>query len=237
MKISVCMATYNGATYIIEQMNSILNELQVSDEVIVSDDHSTDRTVELIKSLNDDRINIIYNENEKGYASNFENAISHSTGDIIFLSDQDDVWVKGKVNLMMKALETADLAISDAEIVDKDLNCIEKSHFALFGVKIGFWVNFTKTRYIGACMAFKRHMLKKLLPMPTKRKYCAHDYWIAMVGEAYYKVALVDIPLLKYRRHGENASTGGVRSGNSIWHKLVVRGYVLGQLSLRFWKK
>lgn len=233
MKISVCMATYNGATYVIEQMNSILTELQDIDEVIVSDDHSTDNTVELIQSLNDDRIKIVYNENDRGYASNFENAISNSTGDVIFLSDQDDVWVKGKVHLMLKALENADLVVSDAEIVDKDLKCLEKSHFALFGVKTGFWVNFTKTRYIGACMAFKRHMLKKILPMPEKRKYCAHDYWIAMVGEAYYKVALVDIPLLKYRRHGENASTGGVKSGNSIWHKLAVRGYVLWQLLLR----
>lgn len=236
MKISVCMATYNGATYVIEQMNSILKELQETDEVIVSDDHSTDQTVELIKSLNDDRIKISYNENEKGYASNFENAISQASGDIIFLADQDDVWVQGKVKLMLKALENADLAVSDAEIVDKDLKVLEKSHFAMFGVKTGFWVNFTKTRYIGACMAFKRPMLKKLLPMPAKRKYCAHDYWIAMVGEAYYKVALVDIPLLKYRRHGENASTGGVKSGNSLGHKLAVRGYVLGQLLSRFSK-
>ena len=236
MKISVCMATYNGATYIIEQMNSILTELQDNDEVIVSDEHSSDNTIDLISSLNDDRIKVVYNEKERGYASNFENAISNSTGDIIFLSDQDDVWVRGKVNLMLKALENGDLVVSDAEIVDKDLNCIEKSHFALFGVKTGFWVNFTKTRYIGACMAFKRQMLKKILPMPEKRKYCAHDYWIAMVGEAYYKVALVDIPLLKYRRHGENASTGGVKSGNSIWHKLEVRGYVLWKLLLRFKK-
>lgn len=236
MKISVCMATYNGATFIIEQMNSILNELNENDEVIVSDDHSSDNTIDLINSLNDDRIKVVYNEKERGYASNFENAISNSTGDIIFLSDQDDVWVRGKVNLMLKALESADLVVSDAEIVDKDLNCIEKSHFTLFGVKTGFWVNFTKTRYIGACMAFKKHMLKKILPMPEKRKYCAHDYWIAMVGEAYYKVALVDIPLLKYRRHGENASTGGVKSDNSIWHKLAVRGYVLWQLLLRFSK-
>lgn len=234
MKISVCMATYNGATYIIEQMNSILNELQDKDEVIVSDDHSNDDTIDLIKSLNDDRIKIVYNKKDRGYASNFENAISNSTGDIIFLSDQDDVWVQGKVKLMLNALENADLAVSDAEIVDKDLNCLEKSHFKLFGVKTGFWVNYTKTRYIGACMAFKSYMLKRILPMPENRKYCAHDYWIAMVGEAYYKVALVEIPLLKYRRHGENVSTGGVKSGNSIFHKLAVRGYVLWNLLKRF---
>ena len=236
MKISVCMATYNGAPYIIEQMNSILNELQYDDEVIVSDDHSTDDTVKLIKSLNDHRIMIVYNEREKGYASNFENAIAHSEGDVIFLSDQDDVWVEGKVKLMLKALENADLAVSDAEIVDQNLSCLEKSHFRLFDVKTGFWVNFTKTRYIGACMAFKRHMLKKVLPMPPNRKYCAHDYWIAMIGEAYYKVALVDTPLLKYRRHGDNASTGGVKSGNSIFHKIAVRVYVAAQLVSRMRK-
>ena len=85
-------------------------------------------------------------------------------------------------------------------------------------------------------MAFKRHMLKKVLPMPPNRKYCAHDYWIAMIGEAYYKVALVDTPLLKYRRHGDNASTGGVKSGNSIFHKIAVRVYVAAQLVSRMRK-
>ena len=236
MKISVCMATYNGETYILEQLSSILNELKAPDEVILSDDHSTDRTIELARSLHDDRIKIYFNENEKGYASNFENAIVRSTGEVIFLSDQDDVWVPGKVRFMLEALKHDDLVISDAAIVDGELNLLEKSHFDKFGVRTGFWVNFTKTRYIGACMAFKRVMLKKLLPMPKKRKYCAHDYWIAMVGEAYYKVGLVHIPLLKYRRHGENASSGGVKSGNSLAHKLKVRGYVIYHLLLRFWK-
>ncbi|MEK5777350.1 glycosyltransferase, partial [Acinetobacter nosocomialis] len=100
--ISVCLATYNGEKYIVEQLTSILSQLSPTDEVIISDDHSTDETLLLIKSLNDPRIKIITNELGKGYTKNFENAINHSSGDYIFLSDQDDVWVENKVELMMK---------------------------------------------------------------------------------------------------------------------------------------
>ncbi len=75
MKISVCLATYNGEKYIKEQLNSILSQLGNDDEIIISDDHSTDNTIEIIKSLEDDRIKIFVNNLEKGYSKNFENAI------------------------------------------------------------------------------------------------------------------------------------------------------------------
>lgn len=84
MKISVCLATYNGGKYIKEQLDSILSQLDTTDEVIISDDGSSDNTLEVIKKLNEDRIKIVPNKLEKGYSKNFENAISHASGDIIF---------------------------------------------------------------------------------------------------------------------------------------------------------
>ena len=225
MKISVCMATYNGEKYIKEQLDSILIQLSDSDEVIVSDDGSSDKTIEIIERLNDSRIKIILNKGEKGYTKNFENALKNSDGDIIFLSDQDDVWEKNKVKDMVKELSSYDLVISNAEIVDKDLKLINKSHFDLRGVKRGFWINFLKTRYIGACMAFKGEVLKKVLPFPKNQKLCAHDYWITIVCEAFYKVKLIDQPLIKYRRHGNNASSGGDKSKNTLLKKIRVRLY------------
>ena len=94
--ISVCIATYNGEKYLREQLDSILPQLAESDEVIVSDDGSTDGTIDLITSLNDPRIKIVSNSGRKGYVGNFENALKHTTGDYIFLSDQDDIWYPNK---------------------------------------------------------------------------------------------------------------------------------------------
>ena len=231
--ISVCMATYNGEKYIKEQIDSILCQLAQEDELIISDDHSTDNTLEFIKSLNDSRIKIIMNHLERGYTKNFENAINHAIGDIIFLADQDDVWCENKVELMLKELQNATLVISDTKVVDGDLNILKDSHFSEYGVKVGFLHNFIKTRYIGACMAFKRELLDKAMPFPKNQKLCAHDYWIALVGEAYYKVSLVEQPLMLYRRHGNNALTGGNGSPRSLAMKLKTRSYCAFQLITR----
>jgi len=235
MKISVCMAAYNGEMYIREQIESILKQLKVNDELIISDDNSSDNTSEIIREIGDPRIKLIMNKGEKGYTKNFENALKESSGDIIFLSDQDDVWVDNKVEIMLKHLENSDMVISNAKIVDSQLQVINDSHFLLHDVKKGFWNNFLKTRYIGACMAFKRSVLEQALPFPKHQKYCAHDYWLTIVSEAYYKVSLEDSPLLLYRRHGKNASSGGHFSNNSLWIKIVVRLYAaINLISLYF---
>ena len=233
IKISVCLASYNGEKYIKEQLQSILPQLDENDEIIISDDHSTDHTIEIIKNFKDPRIKIFMNSLVKGYSNNFENAISKATGDVIFLSDQDDVWMDNKVTVMMKRLIDYDLVISDAMISDADLNPTLGSHFQLHGTSKGFVNNWIKTRYIGACMAFNSKMLEKLLPFPKNKKLCAHDYWIANVGEFFYNVDLVNVPLIKYRRHGNNASTGGDKSSNSMLHKIKVRFYTLKELLKR----
>lgn len=230
MKISVCMAAYNGEMYIREQIESILKQLNVNDELIISDDNSSDKTSRIISEINDSRIKFIINNGEKGYTRNFENALKESSGDIIFLSDQDDVWVDNKVEIMLKHLENADMVVSNAKVVDSQLQVINDSHFLLHNVKKGFWNNFLKTRYIGACMAFKRSVLEKALPFPKHQKYCAHDYWLTIVSEAYFKVSLEGIPLLLYRRHDKNASSGGEISQNTFLFKVFVRFYCLFNL-------
>lgn len=231
--ISVCLATYNGKSYIIEQLDSILVQLSYNDEVIISDDNSTDETLSLVRSVNDARIKIFTNNLGQGYTRNFENAIMNSSGDFIFLCDQDDVWMENKVSVMMNALKTADLVVSDALICDGLLNPTLGSHFKLHSTRTGFIHNLVMTRYIGACMAFKKEILTRVLPFPTNSKLCAHDYWIANVGELYYKVELVDIPLIRYRRHGLNASNGGEKSKSSLLHKIKVRIYTIFNLLKR----
>lgn len=234
--ISVCMATYNGEKYIKEQLLSILRQIGDNDELVISDDGSTDGTLDLIKGIKDKRIRLIINPNDKGYSRNFAHAIGKAKGDILFISDQDDVWADGKVNLMIARLNICHMVISDAMVVDSNLKMLKESHFSNMGVKKGFIINFLKTRYIGACMAFRREVLVKALPFPRHSKYCAYDYWLALVCELYYKVELEESALVYYRRHDNNALTGGEYSTNSFTKKLVTRIYTLFELVLRYRK-
>ena len=109
--ISVCIATHNGGRFLKEQLTSILCQIGENDEVIISDDGSTDDTLKIINGFNDKRIIVVNQKSPKGlpaheYATlNFENALKHAMGDYIFLADQDDVWVHNKVAVMMKYLE------------------------------------------------------------------------------------------------------------------------------------
>lgn len=233
MKISVCMATYNGALYVRAQLESILSQLSEKDELIISDDGSTDNTIEIIKGIADSRIRLIFNNGEKGYTNNFENALRHSVGDYIFLSDQDDIWLPGKVNRYLKLFERYDFVVSDCHIVDAQLNSIKSSHFKLHNVKQGFFRNYLLPRYVGACMAFRRVVLDSALPFPGFQKYIAHDYWLSLIAELKYKVYVLNEPYILYRRHSNNTSNGGLKSSNSLYHKVMVRGVAGAMLCKR----
>ncbi|CAM3095819.1 glycosyltransferase [Vibrio tubiashii] len=234
MKVSVCIATYNGGEYLVEQLNSIFPQLGTEDEIIISDDYSTDNTLEIVKELNDPRVKIYLNSLGKGYTRNFENALSQCTGDIIFLCDQDDVWEPNKVQRMSYLLSKNDLVVSDCKVVNDKLETIYNSHFSIHRTSSGFLKNFIKPRYIGACMAFNRRVLDCSLPFPKKQKYCAHDYWISLVAEMKFNVATLDEPLMLYRRHAHNASSGGEVSKFSLSHKVSTRVYTGICLLLRW---
>ena len=225
--ISVCMATYNGEKFLREQIDSILKQLGENDELIISDDGSTDNTLNIINSYDDKRI-IFLNCNKQCYTKNFENALSHSKGDYIFLADQDDVWLPGKVDACLKALENFDFIVTDAIVVDESKSVIIESYFKYCNVRKGFIYNLLFTRYIGACMAFKRNVLQSVLPIPDNEKYIAHDYWIACVCEKKYNVKLINTPFLLYRRHSNNTS-GGVFGDSKLTflEKIKKRIYTL----------
>lgn len=226
-KISVCMAVFNGEKYLHEQISSILAQLKQGDELIISDDASTDATLNVARSFGDARIKIHSNSLDQGYSGNFENAISLASGDVIFLADQDDVWLEGRVGKMLAALAQAQLVVCNARFTDEHLQPLATTLFSLRGGKQGFIANLYKSRYLGACMAFKSEILPKLLPFPVRRALCPHDLWITLVAELYYKVTLIDEPLMLYRRHGANASSGGMASGNSLYGMLEFRCYSL----------
>ena len=218
--ISVCMATFNGAKYIKEQVDSILSQLSSEDELVISDDGSTDEIIAVLNNFNDVRIKIFHNESRKGVVGNFENALMNSKGDHVFLSDQDDIWLKGKVERCIKGLQTADLVVHDAVVVDADKNVINESFFALRGSREGYFNNLIKNSFLGCCLAFRRETFSYIMPIP---QVAMHDIWIGLMVSRKGKVEFINTPLMMYRRHGDNASPTGEKSNFSVWKKISYR--------------
>ncbi|MBO0439096.1 glycosyltransferase family 2 protein [Candidatus Enterococcus ikei] len=212
--ISVCIATYNGEKYLEEQLNSILAQISVGDELIISDDGSVDATIAILKryAAQDQRIKLFKGPG-KGLIANFEFAITQSQGDFIFLADQDDVWLPEKVQTTLgffQEHDEIDLVISDLVIVDEQLEVIEPSYFEYRKVKLGFLHNLVKNKYIGAGMAFRSRMKTKILPIPANVPM--HDMWIGLIAAFRKKSALIPRKLTLYRRHNNNASEINTKS-------------------------
>lgn len=219
MSISVCIASYNGEKYLKEQISSVLPQLTGEDEIIISDDGSTDETFAILESFHDSRIKMYVNEGRHGFIWNFENALKKAKGDVIFLCDQDDIWKSDKVKVVKQALKDHDIVLHDAELIDK--NGVKMGILYSDGLhkRKGFWSNLWKTRWLGCCMAFRKNVLEYALPFP--RHIVGHDGWISAVGLVKFDYYYIPDVLMCYRRHGDNASTASGRSDNSLYFMLV----------------
>src|SRR6478736_5252574 len=202
--ISVCMATKDGGRFLDKQLDSILPQLSYCDELIISDDHSTDDTFEIVKNYSDSRIRFFKNP-KKGIVSNFENSLKHSRGDFIFLADQDDVWMPDKIQQTLPYLNEYNLVLSDCTIVDDRLASLHSSFFDFNSSRKGLLQNLFHNSYMGCCMAFKRTILTKALPFPSRAM--AHDQWLGLIAELHGRVFFYPEKLVLHRRHGKNAST------------------------------
>ena len=227
------MATYNGECFLREQIDSILKQLDDDDELIISDDGSTDKTLDIIREYNDNRIKLLYN-NQHNYTSNFENALRHAKGDYIFLSDQDDIWEDNKVAITLSYLKKYDFIVSNATIIDRNNSIISNSRNSNFLIGTGFLRNIIKTYYLGCCMAFKRKVLNVALPFPTNRSLCYHDAWITVVSELLFKTHVCNECLIRYRIHENNVSSGSVGITNSFFKMFAIRLYLFYSI-LRRW--
>lgn len=218
--ISVCMAVKNGARYLEPQLDSILSQLSAHDEVIISDDGSTDDSLKVIGAYRDARIKVIQNAGS-GILSNFENALLHSRGDHLFLADQDDIWMPHKIQHTLEHLDGHDLVVSDCRVVDADLQSLCESFFEFRGSGKGLWKNLVLNSYMGCCMAFTRRLLNKALPFPPGIQ--SHDQWIGLVGESFFSVTFSKEKLIWHRRHGDNASSTFGKSKRSLRQMCVDR--------------
>jgi len=217
--ISVCMATFNGERFIKEQVASILSQIRENDELVISDDRSRDRTVEILKEFKDPRIKIYMNQGTKGPVSNFRNALIHSTGEYIFLSDQDDIWLPGRVDEALKLHQTGyDLVTCNCFLIDENGQKLTSVPYfnEKHPLKKNFFYNLYENSVYGCCMSFNRKLLLYSLPFP--KNIIMHDVWIGMLAKVKYKCGYIDQCLILYRRHGGTASFGKIKGGKQ--HKI-----------------
>jgi glycosyltransferase involved in cell wall biosynthesis len=232
MKVSVCMATFNGEKFIKQQIDSILCQLNNDDELIISDDGSTDNTLNIISSYKDKRIKLLLHErNMKLFnkplsaflivANNFENALKFVSGDYIFLSDQDDIWCCNKISTFLLSLDVYDLVICNYSIIDENNKIIKEKYLDEKNISFSIIKNIIKNNYLGCCMAFRRYILKYILPFP---KYLVgHDWWIGVLISYFGDCFFINTPLHLYRRHNLNVSASTMKSNNSLFIKISYR--------------
>lgn len=224
-RISVCMATHNGADYLPEQLRSIAEQLTDDDEIVVVDDNSTDQTLEVLASASLPRVRLIQSATNVGPVRAFETAIHAARGEFIFLADQDDVWLPGRVEAMLDALREHDLVVADAIVTDADLQPVQDSFFQVRHSGPGVWKNFKRSTYVGCCMAFRAPVARAALPIP--RGVYMHDVWIGLIANALSRVTFLPQPALLYRRHARTATEVPAAS-KLLTTKIAVRRVLLG---------
>lgn len=206
MRISIAMATYNGEKYLQEQLDSFLNQTRLPDELIISDDCSTDSTMQILQNFAKDtpfEVKIYQNEQNLGYARNFENALKQTSGDLIFLSDQDDIWFPNKIEFITDFAQQNEqylLYINDAEICFADgtpTGLTKLNQTLALGLP-------EKDFTTGCCMAVRKDLKDIALPIP--KKFHAHDVWLNRLSHTLETRKVIPVVLQLYRRHGENTS-------------------------------
>ncbi len=222
--ISVALCTRNGASYVREQVESIVHQTLLPREIVVSDDDSSDNTVEIVTSVVSDFLRstpdvhidviVLHNIPPLGVTGNFERAITTTTGALIALCDQDDVWHPQRLELAAaRCVAEQDLLLlhGDARLVDGEGFPLGLSLFQALGVTIrerteihggfGFGALMRRNLVTGATTMFRRTLLEAALPFPSQ---WVHDEWLGAIAAATGRIDFLEEPLIDYRQHGAN---------------------------------
>jgi glycosyltransferase involved in cell wall biosynthesis len=218
MKISVAMCTYNGARYLREQLDSIATQTRPPEELVVCDDGSSDATCEIINAFAANArfpVRLHVNEQNLGSTRNFEQAIRLCEGDIIALSDQDDVWLPEKMRRLEDCFQRdtqVGLVFTDAQVVDGDLRPLGYRLWESVGfdenqrrlVRSGRVLDVLLPGWTvtGATLAFRARFKELILDIPTNLALI-HDGWIALMIASVAEISFIEEPLVKYRQHAE----------------------------------
>ena len=232
MKFSIALATCNGQRFLREQLNSYLSQTRHPDEVVVCDDRSDDQTLDVLSEFATRApfpIRIEQNEQRLGITRNFERAISLCHGDVIFLSDQDDLWMPEKLarhEAVYRASPDVGLVFSNGDVVTDDLVPLEYTLYDTFGViparqramNAGHALEelVKCSRVTGCTLSFSADCRDILLPLSM---HWHHDEWIALLTSALAGVHALSESLLQYRRHQAQA----IGAGNPNQDPLIAR--------------
>ena len=204
MSISVCMATHNGARFLHRQLETIIAQLGPMDELVISDDSSTDATLAIIREFADPRVRLFPDQTFRSPIRNFEFALSQARGEILVLADQDDVWLEQKLATIRSLFAREEarplLVVLDAQVIDEDGKELYPSVLAKLHAGPGFWKNLYDNRYLGCCMAFSRDLLAAALPFPPRIPM--HDMWLGQLCERIGTTAFIPEVTMQYRKHG-----------------------------------
>lgn len=232
MTISVALCTYNGEKYLKDQLESILTQNTSITELVICDDRSTDNTVTIIKEFQlkyPEIIKLHINEINIGVVKNFEKAINHCTGEIIFLSDQDDIWMETKTTECVAYFNTHRSMLgcfTDAELINNENELQNKTLWSsiLFDSSINgpgilkYLVQY-RNMITGACLALRREALQYVMPIPAFGKML-HDEWIGFKLAALNALGKIDQPLIKYRVHSTQQTGLPLENYNENYFKI-----------------
>jgi len=204
--VAVVVATYNGATYLREQLESIVQQTYKPSQIIIIDDASIDDTLRVANNFAADHPEamVVQNETRLGYIKNFEKGMLLANANYIALSDQDDIWMPNKLAVLVNAIGDQMLAYSDSELIDAQGNLLNQKMSSIKNqlayhtpimYAIGAWAP-------GHAMLFKKELVNKAVPFTT---LVTHDFWLGFVATCYSRIVYVNEPLVHYRQHTQNA--------------------------------
>jgi glycosyltransferase involved in cell wall biosynthesis len=229
VRASVVMAVYNGEKYLAEQISSILPQMGAADELLISVDPCGDRSKEIALDFaaRDARIRVMDGPGA-GVIKNFEAALKRAEGRFVFLSDQDDVWLEGKMGAVLDELIRGSVTavVHNASVTDETLQNV-LGRFFEHGFHPGIVRNIVRNRYIGCCMAVRSEILDIALPFPNDIPM--HDQWLGLLAARHGKVAYIDRPLMLYRRHARTV-TGRGKAGMLTrlrWRLCIIKDLLL----------
>ena len=234
--VSVVMCTYNGAKYVKEQLDSILQQTVADFELVVCDDCSNDGTWEILQEYasGHDIIRLFKNEQNLGFLKNFEKAMGLASGEYIALSDQDDIWMPNHLEVLMNLLGERTIACGNSLLVDENGNSLgmslkEQEDLTVVSenpLDLALSVMVYRNPFQGAAMLFRRSFLEKALPIPEGINY--HDSWFAALACFMEGISYTDEVILCYRMHGENLSgLHSKKSRGSILNKRYEGKYIV----------
>ena len=209
-KIDILMATYNGEKYLVEQLDSIINQTYHNWNLLIRDDNSTDKTLEIIQNYHkkDKRIKILKdNKGNLGIVRNFEELLKSSESEFIMFSDQDDIWVENKLDMYLKMIEKIKnkgfMIHSDAILFDKNKSNILKDTFiSKKAINRGLENVFFNYFVQGATILISKEIKNFILPFP--KEVYLHDRYIHLISELFFERIFVNKALIYYRQHGDN---------------------------------